>query len=281
MNVPGPSPTSPLPAGLRVVRVPLAALVPDPVNAAPHAAPTKRRAVVEVVCSGCGTRRTIRQDSFHGTPPRCRSCANRASGAKARRPRRGTCRPCSSCGESFYASPCEAARRFCSPACTNLERRRHTPQARTCRTCGREFVYTPKPFSNSSGVYCSRACRDAGFLGVVHGDPARPAVSDRFGWRTRRDAYFAAANAFCTLCGRTEGRLHVHHIEGYQQTAFNDLSTVVTVCPAHHRALEGFTRAIRNWPANARHRAARLLKAFLGDSWCLHSGRLLLAGGAP
>jgi len=240
----------------------------------------RRRARVEVACPACGATRTIRRDSFAEAPPRCRSCANRANGAKAVRHLAGASRPCAGCGQDFYAHPSEASRRFCSAPCASLDRRRYTQQARTCRTCGREFRFAPKPFSNSSGTFCSRECRDIGFLGLVYGDPARPAVGDRFGWRSRREAFFEAANNFCIVCGRTGGRLHVHHVEGYRNTDFDDASTLVTACPKHHVALESFTRTIAERPEAARRRAAFLLKAVLGDSWCLHAGRLLLQGGA-
>jgi hypothetical protein len=129
-------------------------------------------------------------------------------------------------------------------------------------------------------VFCSRRCRDDGALGVIHLDPSRPAAGDRFGWRSRRNAFLRAGNDFCILCGKRDGRLHVHHIEGYRNTDYDDTRTLVTVCPRHHSRFELFTKQLALRPAPDRRRIALLIKAALGDLWCEYAGLALLEGGA-
>ncbi|MBI3844522.1 MAG: hypothetical protein HY292_07755 [Planctomycetes bacterium] len=55
----------------------------------------------------------------------------------------------------------------------------------------------------------------------------------------------------------------MHHIEGYQNVAYDDLETVVTVCPRDHRRLERWTRRIKSLSAEQRHRAALEIRACL------------------
>jgi hypothetical protein len=149
---------------------------------------------------------------------------------------------------------------------------------RTCGACGERFESHPRPFSNSKGKYCSRKCRDAAFLGVVNGDAARPARTERSGWRSHRDRFVLNGNDFCAICGVSSGRLHVHHIEGHRNVAFDDLSTVVTVCPKHHSALEALTARIAVFTPTARRTAALVILGLLGDTRCEHQGRRVLAG---
>jgi len=72
----------------------------------------------------------------------------------------------------------------------------------------------------------------------------------------------------------------VHHVEGYRNVSFDDLTTVITVCPKHHRVLEKFTNIIRGWPPERRRLAALVLLGVLGDTRAYHVGRALLEESA-
>jgi hypothetical protein len=99
------------------------------------------------------------------------------------------------------------------------------------------------------------------------------------GWRRVRARFLNAGNDFCVICGRGSGRLEVHHVEGHRNTQWDDLATVVTVCPGHHRVLERYTTKIRAWSDASRRRAALVLLGVLGDRKCELAGARLLAKG--
>lgn len=241
-----------------------------------HRKPRTRQRV-EVTCPGCGKARIVRSNSFRESPPRCRACASRLP--RRQRKKNGSTIPCALCRTPFYRYPSETTKRFCSHECASRGKKRYRPEARTCRTCGAGFDYTPKPRSNTSGHYCSLRCRDTGYLGVVHGAPSKKAKSERRGWRSRRNRFLREGHDFCAVCGVREP-LHVHHIEGYRNTRFDDLRTVVTVCPRHHALLEKWTKCIVKLEPVRRRHAALVILGCLGDSWAFHSGRALAAGRA-
>jgi hypothetical protein len=238
---------------------------------------TRRRKQIRTTCKSCGETRTITWESKGEPPALCRTCSSKV---RRRRKRTGTTIPCGTCGVPVYRHPGNTEKRYCSQACAGVGKRRYEKETRACWTCGSEFQYTPRPFSNNSGHYCSRDCRNAGYIGVVNGDPAQVAKTDRHGWRSRRDAFVQEGNDFCAVCGKRSGRLHVHHIEGYRNVHHDDLSTVVTLCPKHHKLLERWTRLIKGLePARRRHAAIGILGC-LGDSWAYHSGKALAEGRA-
>lgn len=186
---------------------------------------------------------------------------------------------CVRCQSPFYRYPSEAGRRYCSVRCANTARRRYERSQRACGQCGRKFECAPRPFSNSTGRFCSLTCKRRAFLGVIHGDADRFAATDRPGWRSRRNRFVRSGNDFCAICGTDSGRLHVHHIEGARNVAFDDLRTLVTLCPKHHAALEPFTRKIESVPPLRRRHAALVLLGLLGDALAARRGARLTRKG--
>ena len=88
-----------------------------------------------------------------------------------------------------------------------------------------------------------------------------------------------SGNRFCTVCGRVSGRLHVHDIEGYRNVAFDDLSTVVTVCPRHHVLLERWTQKIVRLSAPLRRDLALVIAGHLWERQQLLLGLALRRKG--
>lgn len=130
-----------------------------------------------VACSRCGARRIIRRHSAENLPRLCRKCGALATGRSGPKPwlRRGRNLSCLACGKVVWRAPSnEANKTFCAKSCANEYRRKYPKLKRECRTCGASFIWNQKPFSNSTGNYCSRKCRDAGFLNHVCGDQDRP-----------------------------------------------------------------------------------------------------------
>lgn len=238
--------------------------------------PPRRR--VDVTCPTCGAARLVVHESRRAPPAQnCRQCA---AAQRRSRPRTGTTVPCLTCSTPVYRNPADTKKRFCSQKCAADGKRRYPTEVRTCWACGDQFNFTPKPRSNTSGHYCSIECRNRGYVGVVHGDPATPAACDRRAWRSQRQKFFSAGNDFCAVCGTREGRLHVHHIEGYRNVDHEDQTPLVTLCPKHHCLLEPWTRRIANLDPDRRRRAAFGILGCLGDSWAYHAGKALVAGGA-
>jgi hypothetical protein len=256
--------------GLAVQRVALASLRVDPANARLHGERNhpgqgvqRRRARVTVHCPDCDQPRSVRRDSFLDQPPRCRSCSSKRNHRP--RARTGSTAACLHCHSPFYRHPSEMTKRYCSPRCGNAARRRYERSERACGECGRKFEYTPRPFSNSAGKYCSLACKRKAFLGGIHGKADQIAATERPGWRSIRNRFVRNGNDFCAVCGTDSGRLHVHHIEGHRNVAVDDLSTVVTLCPKHHLSLEKFTTKIAALPPLRRRHSALVLLGLLGD----------------
>ncbi len=182
------------------------------------------------------------------------------------------------CASKFYRYPYDKSHRFCSHRCASDAKRRYAIELHRCRQCGNAFDYSAKPFSNSTGEYCSLACKRCAFLGVINGDASRKAATTRPGWRSRRNRFFREGNACCAICGTTSGRLHVHHIEGHLNVAPDDLTTVTTVCVKHHSRLEILTRAISGLKPEQRRLVALVVLGALGDTRAIHTGRMVLRG---
>jgi hypothetical protein len=238
----------------------------------------KRRSGVTVRCSGCGEERTVRADAAASN---CKRCSARKGGMAPKPSRRtGRARRCGRCGRKYWWRPSEGDRAFCSPACANKAKRRYAPQARVCLACGGRFVYVPRPRSNSSGRYCSRSCRDRGYVGLYHGRPARGSRGYRPGWSRISKKFRAAGNDFCCLCGRTDGRLAVHHLEPYRVSRNNRQENLVTACPGCHARMERISDRIESLTASRRRVVLGRLRRVLDRLWLLNRPAPKLAAGS-
>ena len=108
-----------------------------------------------VACPTCKQKRNIRSDS---TAKFCRACAS-SIGGKAPKPSRitGTYRQCLRCSTRFW-NYLSTNKRCCSTQCANDCKRRYPKETRHCLECSKPFLVNEKPFSNSSGRFCSRNC---------------------------------------------------------------------------------------------------------------------------
>lgn len=68
---------------------------------------------------------------------------------------------CQHCQLKFDVSPSRSSRKFCSPLCHNLNKRKYIILPRNCKTCGAEF--TPKQQGKicAKAKYCSMKCKGA------------------------------------------------------------------------------------------------------------------------
>jgi hypothetical protein len=224
----------------------------------------RKRSKVEVVCPVCGERRTIRADSADGLFKDCRGCSARGA-SQGPRPYRmtGERLSCERCGESFYRRKSEADRRFCSARCRDDARRRYPVETRHCLKCGMPFPYSDKPNSNNSGSYCSLRCRDESYVGTYHGRRSFGYRKHRRGWRTIRNRFVAAGDDYCCGCGKTSGRLMVHHIEPYRVSRNDDFSNLMTFCGKCHSRAERLSDWIEGLPAPCRSTAVILARRTL------------------
>lgn len=230
------------------------------------------------VCPDCGVPRFVRPDVHRASGNLCKSCSlRRAAKTRRNRSRRGRTVPCAVCGDAFYAHPSQSDKRFCSARCASLGRRKYLREQRQCAGCGVEFTWAPKPFSNSSGHYCTRRCRNRAYRGVIHGDASRPARTSRSAWRSLRRAFVESGHATCVVCNEEPRRLEVHHIVHHRHTDPDDASCLVAVCHRHHMLLEEYTRLIDPLPASERRLAAFLLLGVLNSYWSPNGERFAKA----
>lgn len=191
---------------------------------------------------------------------------------KVERPnrRKGTNVPCLACKTVFYRHACTPNRRYCSTGCGNDSRRRYVRESRTCSTCKGRFLFSDKPFSNSSGTYCSLACRNDGYsLKAAEIAAADGLLVDRPRWKTKRRAFVEAGNDFCTCCG-VRSNLEVHHIDPYRSSRDDSWSNLATVCHRCHMRMEKWSETIASLPQHKRAIAVAIVQAHMQDTWLLH-----------
>jgi hypothetical protein len=277
-------------AGLRGLAVPCDSLTLDPANARRH--PAKNLEAVRASLRVYGqrkplvvNRRTSAVEAGNGTLEAAQGQVNDPRmGHHQREPwqprpwrRTGEFVSCGYCGTAYYQRRSESGRRYCSPGCANAARAVYAKQTRVCASCGREFAFTPKPRSNSAGRYCSLHCRNAGYLGCYHGRPARYVGGHRPGWASLSRSFRRGGNDFCAICGRSDCRLAVHHIEPYRVARDNRDVNLVTLCPRHHGLMERVSERIATWPESARRRAVLVIQGLLCDQYHLLLGLRLAA----
>lgn len=226
----------------------------------------RSRGQVIVTCPRCREQRPVRADSTSGPFKHCRRCNSSIAGSLPKPSRRlGREGRCEECGAAIYIRPSESATRFCSKECHDAHRRVYPVEERTCRNCDRPFRFNAKPYSNVSGTYCSRACRDAGYMGYYRGWPAHGYHGSRVGWRSIRDGFLAAGNRSCKSCGKTSCRLYVHHVEPYRVAKNNDFSNLVTLCGKCHAAAESLSDWIEGLTSCHRPEAIRIVQQMIAE----------------
>lgn len=165
---------------------------------------------------------------------------------------------------------------FCKKKCHDDHRVRHGRESRACKRCGTAFIWNVKPYSNSRGIYCSRACRDAAAL--FHVNFGEEVDTDRPAHRRVMRANVARLGRKCEVCGEEKPRMHVHHIEGYDRATYDESETVAMLCPKHHSMMEMWTKFIRPFGAEKRKAEARAIRrlldqrdtdVFFGEPRCL------------
>jgi hypothetical protein len=142
--------------------VPIGSLLPDPANVRKHGDKfrgTGKNKQRLATCSVCRTDRWVRADS---KSENCKSCTARISGQKAIRVKTGKFHPCLKCGNEFWQyRHLDGKQRFCSHLCASDFKRKYEKSTRSCANCQGDFTANDRPFSNSTGKYCSRNCKIA------------------------------------------------------------------------------------------------------------------------
>lgn len=207
---------------------------------------------------------------------RCRSCgvsrARRGVPNPARR--RGETRMCKQCTIEFWNRHSDD-RQFCSAKCANKHKTVHARLDVQCKECGVLFVHAVKPRSNSPGNFCSLSCRNASYRKNYRG--SKLVQRARYsGWRSIRNAFVRRGNDFCFLCGKSDVRLTVHHIEPHRISQRNDTHNLVTVCPKCHSYLEPFSTRLALESESIRNDLIYCIKAEIEDIAQIRRGRLML-----
>ena len=228
------------------------------------------------ICDTCGESQTIPASSAT-LPSTCKRCSDmKRRGTAVIRRRTGEFVKCGHCHCMFYRRQSEGKRKFCSRACANIHKTKYAKTARQCKTCGCEFMHSDRPNSNSRGIYCSVKCRDAAYIGVYRGCKARNTKSHRPGWSSISRKFRSDDNNFCSRCGKTGGRLAVHHVDPYWRSKNNHSQNLVTLCPKCHGKLEKLSEQVARLPVQKRKLAVAIIQATLHDLWHLHQGRRLM-----
>lgn len=227
-------------------------------------------------CDTCGETQRVPKASKAPNPTckRCTDAGRRGVAVPARMT--GEMVQCLQCNAAIYKRPSERSRQFCSRACAANHKRRYAKTMKTCGHCGKAFLYSPKPASNTPGTYCSLKCRNAGYLGKFHGKPARNVRTNRPGWASVSRRFRANDNQFCSRCGATGGRLAVHHVDPYWRSKNNDPQNLVTLCPPCHGKMEMLSEKLATLPSQKREAAVAIIQARLHDLWHIHQGRRML-----
>lgn len=206
----------------------------------------------ERVCASCGKVELVRKDNL---APRCKQCAAKhsaderiASGTfKFNKPPRGWFGPmqpnckCDHCGLRFYRSPSGVVRAkkiYCSRECKVAS----CQVERECKHCKKKFVVGVSRLgekTNSSANFCSRPCYETWLC-----DTERTKKRGSRWHVISREVKKAAP--FCAWCGKSHGRIEVHHITPYRITNDNGKDNLIPLCSSCHKKIEFATVEAEN-----------------------------------
>lgn len=163
------------------------------------------------VCADCKDGRWVRNDS---TAKMCRSCVGRMRGALATRVKTGKHEHCSQCNGEFWCyKHLLGERKFCSKSCADSFKRRYEKQEKNCGSCGKLFVINDKPFSNSTGVYCSRQCKVDAFttgVNIIH-KASKAAANAGYAIRVAVKRGQVVKPDSCEQCSKTGVKIEAAH----------------------------------------------------------------------
>jgi hypothetical protein len=162
---------------------------------------------------------------------------------------------CEQCGKSYTAKPYMAKlsdHHFCGSVCYGEWQKTHRKGhgknriTVTCHTCGKTFEKQPSAVTEHN--FCSRDCfgkwrQSPDWCGENNPSWLGGNTDYRGGnWQQQRAAARERDRDTCQCCGFVAEHLPVHHVvpfhlfDNYQKA--NDLSNLVTLCPACHSAAE-------------------------------------------
>lgn len=159
---------------------------------------------------------------------------------------------CEICKQSFKVKSYRKNKaRFCSAACYGIHQRSSrlgVGRKRVivkCVTCGKEIEKQPSAVNDSN--FCNRKCFGIWRASTVWTGENSPVwiggYSEYRGpnWKRQKGIALFRDDFTCRQCGDS-GILHVHHIKPYQlfdhYKEANDISNLITLCPACHSAAE-------------------------------------------
>lgn len=159
-----------------------------------------------------------------------RFCSPACVSASRFRPETRVGATCARCGDGFeYRTSVPRGRKYCSKECA---RTAPAKASRHCEQCGGTFSDIPSVVADRR--FCSRECASA-HLTIHRVDDART----RFGkkrWECIRQEVLKRDGRACVDCGKSGGRLHVHHILRWNGDPARDRpENLVTLCGACHR----------------------------------------------
>ena len=185
--------------------------------------------------------------------------------------RTGKNKCCLKCDGVFYQRKSESNKKYCSKTCADISRRKYTREIHSCKYCLKQFVYTPRPNSNSPGSYCSLKCRNTAYSEntVKYGHREH-----RPRWRAVRNRFVQAGNDFCCDCGVQPSRLYVHHIEPYRLCLSDNPDNLISLCGKCHSKHEKISNLIEKISSPEKRKlAVSIVQAHMQDYWHLHKGQ--------
>ena len=161
---------------------------------------------------------------------------------------------CEYCGKDIVKPPSWVKEHnFCSQEC--LANSRKTGGTVKCYTCGKEFYKIKSQIERSEKHFCSEECKckhQNSLVGKLNPwynpnltDEERISNRDYIEYTKWRDEVYKRDNYTCQRCGKRQGDINAHHLNGYdtfkeQRVDVNNGVTLCNVCHKEFHSLYGY-----------------------------------------
>ena len=221
---------------------------------------SKRKTSAIVKCSYCGKELTIKQSRIKAT--KNFFCDVSCKGKYMSEHLKGEGNPnfkavtvqCEYCGKDIVKPPSWVKEHnFCSQEC--LANSRKTGGTVKCYTCGKEFYKIKSQIERSEKHFCSEECKckhQNSLVGKLNPwynpnltDEERISNRDYIEYTKWRDEVYKRDNYTCQRCGKRQGDINAHHLNGYdtfkeQRVDVNNGVTLCNVCHKEFHSLYGY-----------------------------------------